>query len=120
MAPKRISRLRLFLKITNNRQEILRRMKPTEGRRRVIIEEIQPQVDGGRYPAKRVIGDTVTVTAAIFSDGHDHVAARLLYRHASSRKWQSVPFIELNTDLWTAEFVVDKLGPWRFTIEAWV
>jgi len=95
-------------------------MKPTEGRRRVIIEEIQPQVDGGRYPAKRVIGDTVTVTAAIFSDGHDHVAARLLYRHTSSRKWQSVPFVELNNDLWTAEFVVDKLGPWRFTIEAWV
>ena len=55
-------------------------MKPTEGRRRVVIEEVQPEVNAGRYPAKRAIGDNVTVQAAIFSDGHDHVAARLLYR----------------------------------------
>jgi starch synthase (maltosyl-transferring) len=95
-------------------------MKPTEGRRRVIIEEIQPTVDAGRYPAKRTLGDTVTVTAAIFSDGHDHVAARLLYRHATQRKWQSVPFAELTNDLWSADFVVDRLGAWQFTIEAWV
>jgi starch synthase (maltosyl-transferring) len=95
-------------------------MKPTEGRRRVVIEEIQPSVDAGRYPAKRVLGDDVTVTAAIFSDGHDHVAARLLYRHASQKKWQSVPFTALTNDLWTATFPVDTIGPWRFTVEAWV
>jgi starch synthase (maltosyl-transferring) len=95
-------------------------MKPTEGRRRVVIEEIQPTVDGGRYPAKRVVGDVVTVTAAIFSDGHDHVAARLLYRQAAQRKWQSAPFTALTNDLWTATFPVDKIGEWRFTVEAWV
>ncbi|MDQ2925671.1 MAG: DUF3416 domain-containing protein, partial [Acidobacteriota bacterium] len=95
-------------------------MKPTEGRRRVVIEDIQPQIDCGRYPPKRIIGDTVTVTAAIFADGHDHVAARLLYRHASARKWQSVPFAPLTNDLWSAEFTAAKLGPWRFSIEAWV
>jgi starch synthase (maltosyl-transferring) len=95
-------------------------MKPNEGRRRVIIEEIQPQIDGGRYPAKRVVGDTVTVTAAIFSDGHDHVAARLLYRSASSKKWVSVPFAAPDNDVWSAEFVVDKIGLWQFTVEAWV
>jgi starch synthase (maltosyl-transferring) len=63
-------------------------MKPTEGRRRVIIEEVQPTIDAGRYPAKRVIGDTVKVTAAIFSDGHDHIAPRnangKMFR---SRRW---------------------------------
>ncbi len=95
-------------------------MKPNEGRRRVVIEEIQPTVDAGRYPAKRVLGDDVTVTAAIFSDGHDHVAAQLLYRHASQKKWQAVPFTALTNDLWTATFPVDKIGPWRFTVEAWV
>jgi starch synthase (maltosyl-transferring) len=95
-------------------------MKPNEGRRRVVIEAIQPQIDCGRYPAKRVIGDTVTVTAAIFGDGHDHVAARLLYRSASNEKWLSAPFTPINNDLWSAEFMVDKLGPWSFTIEAWV
>jgi len=95
-------------------------MKPTEGRRRVVIEEIQPQIDGGRYPAKRVVGDAVTVTAAIFSDGHDHVAARLLYRAAGSKKWQSEPFAAPDNDVWSAQFVVHKVGPWQFTVEAWV
>jgi len=95
-------------------------MKPTEGRRRIVIEEVQPQVDAGRYPAKRTLGDLVTVTAAIFGDGHDHVAARLLYRHASESTWKLASFTALPNDFWTAHFVVDKLGPWRFTIEAWV
>ena len=95
-------------------------MKPSEGRRRVVIEEVQPEVNGGRYPGKRVIGDTVTVTAAIFSDGHDHVAARLLYRHSSEKDFKSVPFSALPNDLWTARFPVDKLGTWYFTLEGWV
>ena len=95
-------------------------MKPTEGRRRIVIEEVQPQVDAGRYPAKRTLGDLVTITAAIFGDGHDHVAARLLYRHASQSTWKQARFTALPNDLWSADFVVDKLGPWRFTIEAWV
>ena len=95
-------------------------MKPKEGRSRVVIEDIQPQIDCGRYPAKRVVGDTVAVTAAIFGDGHDHVAARLLYRPASSKKWMSVPFAAPDNDVWLAEFVVDKVGPWQFTVEAWV
>jgi starch synthase (maltosyl-transferring) len=95
-------------------------MKPTEGRRRVIIEEIQPSIDGGRYPVKRIVGDLVTVTAAIFSDGHDHVAARLLYRHASTKKWQTAPFAELTNDLWAASFPVEKIGQYFFTVEGWV
>jgi starch synthase (maltosyl-transferring) len=95
-------------------------MKPIEGRRRVIIEAIQPQIDGGRYPAKRTVGDNVTVTAAIFSDGHDHVAARLLYSHSSDGTWNTVRFEELNNDLWTATFPVDRMGTWKFKIEAWV
>ncbi|HVG26185.1 MAG TPA: maltotransferase domain-containing protein, partial [Acidobacteriaceae bacterium] len=95
-------------------------MKPSEGRRRVVIEEIQPEVSGGRYPAKRVLGDRVRVTAAIFSDGHDHVAGRLLYRHSSQRKWQYARFEPLTNDLWEAEFVVDRVGDWVFSIEAWV
>ena len=95
-------------------------MKPSEGRRRVVIEEIQPQVDGGRYPAKRVLNDAVQVTAAIFSDGHDHVAARLLYRHTAEAKWKTTPLSALPNDMWTATFTVDKIGEWLFTIEAWV
>ena len=95
-------------------------MKPTEGRRRVIIEEVQPTVDGGRYPAKRVVGDVVEVTAAIFADGHDHIGARLLYRHASERNWNETRFEALPNDLWRAKFTVDRLGEWFFTIEGWI
>ena len=95
-------------------------MKPVEGRRRVVIEEVQPQVDCGRYPAKRILGDAVTITAAVFGDGHDHVAARLLYRHSSEDDWRTVPLTALTNDLWTAAFTVDKLGDWLYTIDAWV
>jgi starch synthase (maltosyl-transferring) len=95
-------------------------MKPTEGRRRVIIESVQPSIDAGRYPAKRILGDTVTVTAAIFADGHDHIAARLLYRHLSERDWHHTPFTPINNDLWFANFPVTELGKYLFTIEAWI
>jgi starch synthase (maltosyl-transferring) len=95
-------------------------MKPVEGRRRVVIEEVQPQVDCGRYPAKRILGDTVTVTAAVFGDGHDHVAGRLLYRHSSEKDWRSTPLTPLTNDLWTVTFTVDQLGDWLYTLEAWV
>lgn len=95
-------------------------MKPIEGRRRVVIEEVQPQIEGGRYPAKRTLGDEVTVTAAIFSDGHDHVAARLLYSHLSDDTWSTARFEPLTNDLWAASFTVDRLGTWRFKLEAWV
>jgi starch synthase (maltosyl-transferring) len=103
-------------------------MKPAEGRKRVMIEEIRPQVDCGRYPARRILGDRIDVSAAIFSDGHDHVAARLLYRRQGTGgaddqpdgDWQSTPMIALPNDLWTASFTVDKLGLWSFNIQAWV
>jgi starch synthase (maltosyl-transferring) len=95
-------------------------MKPEEGRKRVIIEAIQPQVDCGRYPARRYLNDDVDVSAAIFSDGHDHVAARLLWKHASEHDWRSTRMTPLGNDLWSAAFTVDRLGPWVFTIQGWV
>ena len=95
-------------------------MKPIEGRKRVVIEEVEPQIDCGRYPAKRILGDTVTVTAAVFGDGHDHVSGRLLYRHSSEADWRSTPLSPLTNDLWSASFTVDALGHWLYTLEAWV
>ncbi|MDP9052391.1 MAG: alpha-1,4-glucan--maltose-1-phosphate maltosyltransferase, partial [Acidobacteriota bacterium] len=95
-------------------------MKPAEGRKRVIIEEIQPQVDCGRYPVRRIVGDTVKVSAAVFSDGHDHVSASLLFRHEGDRDWQTAPMRELNNDMWNSNFAVDRLGKWIYTIQAWV
>jgi starch synthase (maltosyl-transferring) len=95
-------------------------MKPLEGRKRVVIEAIKPQVDCGRYPVKRILGDAVTVTAAIFGDGHDHVSASLLYRPAGEDGWRRMPLVSLTNDLWSATFTVDQLGDWYYTIEAWI
>jgi starch synthase (maltosyl-transferring) len=95
-------------------------MKPVEGRRRVVIEEVQPQVDCGRYPVKRILGDVVTVTAAIFGDGHDRIAGQLLYRHSSEDAWHCVTFSPLTNDLWSASFTVDRPGTWFYTLETWV
>jgi starch synthase (maltosyl-transferring) len=95
-------------------------MKPSEGRSRVVIEEITPQVNGGRYPACRILHDRVTVTAAIFADGHDLLSARLLYRHKSERRWRSTSMSALGNDLWSGGFLVNKLGSWQFTVEGWV
>jgi starch synthase (maltosyl-transferring) len=93
-------------------------MKPLEGRKRVVIERIHPQVEGGRYPVKRIVGDTVTVTAAIFGDGHDHISGRMLYKHVGDNHWQSIALHPLGNDLWSASFLVDKLGDWSYTLEA--
>ena len=95
-------------------------MKPSQGRSRVVIEEITPQVNGGRYPACRIIGDEVTVTAAVFGDGHDHIAARLLYKHHTERSWRFVTMEPVSNDIWTGTFKVNKLGHWRFAVLGWV
>ncbi|SFS21033.1 alpha-1,4-glucan:maltose-1-phosphate maltosyltransferase [Granulicella pectinivorans] len=95
-------------------------MKPVEGRKRVVVEQLSPQVDSGRYPACRILGDTVTVTAAVFGDGHDHVAARLMYRHESERRWRFVTMVDRGNDVWSGDFLVDQLGSWQFTVQGWI
>ena len=95
-------------------------MKPAEGRSRVVIEEVQPVVNCGRYPACRIVGDEIVVTAAVFADGHDHIGARLLYRHNDDRRWRSTPMVALTNDLWTASFPAIRLGGWKFQIQGWI
>ena len=95
-------------------------MKPTDGRRRVIVEGLTPQVDAGRYPAKRVLGDSVEVRAAVFADGHDHVAARLLIRFVGESEWSSLPMEPLGNDIYAAAFTLDRLGKWEFSVEGWI
>jgi starch synthase (maltosyl-transferring) len=93
---------------------------PAEGRRRVIIEGITPEVDGGRFPAKRTAGDIVRVEADIFTDGHDSISAAVLYRHEDMHGSLESPMTALVNDRWAGEFTVQQLGRYRFTIHAWV
>ena len=91
-----------------------------DGRRRVIIEGVQPEVECGLFPAKRVVGDRVVVEADVFADGHDLISAVVQYRHASEKKTREVRMTPLVNDRWRAEFDVDQLGFYVFTIEAWI
>ena len=87
-------------------------------RRTVIIENVSPAVDGGRYAAKREIGARVEVTADIFREGHETLAAFVLYRRESETAWREVPMHFVENDRWAGEIVVDAIGRWVFVIEA--
>jgi len=89
-------------------------------KQRVIIEHVQPVVDGGIYRAKRTVGERVDVTAHIFGDGHDHVRAQLLYRMQGRKNWTILPLRHLGNDEWLGSFYVTEQGICEFTIHAWV
>ncbi|HSS60665.1 MAG TPA: alpha-1,4-glucan--maltose-1-phosphate maltosyltransferase [Candidatus Limnocylindrales bacterium] len=93
---------------------------PADGRTRVVIEAVSPEIDGGRFPVRRVVGETVTVEADIFADGHDSLAAVVRYRHESSADWSEVPMTPLVNDRWRGEFSVTELGRYLFTLEGWI
>jgi starch synthase (maltosyl-transferring) len=95
-------------------------MKPAHGRNRVVVEEVRPQLDAGLHPVRRILGDNVSVTAAVFADGHDHLAVRLLYRPTGERQWCSTPMQALGNDIWRGAFTVDRLGKWQFTVQGWI
>lgn len=91
-----------------------------KGQSRVVIENVQPQIDEGLYPAKRTVGERVDVSADIFVDGHDHIRARLLYKKEGAAKWKEIEMVHTFNDEWRASFYVDEKGTYRFTLQAWV
>jgi starch synthase (maltosyl-transferring) len=91
-----------------------------DGRKRVIIEGVTPEIDGGRFPIKRTVGDTVTVEADVFTDGHDSLSCVLQYRRAGETVWREVPMRFLVNDRWRGEFQVLELGRYEYTVIAWV
>ncbi|HEX3841740.1 MAG TPA: alpha-1,4-glucan--maltose-1-phosphate maltosyltransferase [Acidimicrobiales bacterium] len=91
---------------------------PASGHRRVVIESIRPEVDGGVYPAKAAVGDTVDVSADVFADGHDVVGCELRYKHAEERAWVTVLLRALPDDRWQGGFPVSRLGRYQFALRA--
>ncbi len=87
---------------------------------RVVIEDIEPQVDGGSAAVRRVSGEEVKVEVRIFTDGHDQIDGALLFRFAKSNAWQTTPLLPLGNDLWQARFTVRELGQYEYTVCAWV
>jgi len=86
---------------------------------RFRIEDIFPCVDGGRYPVKRIAGETVVVWADIFREGHDVIAAAVLWRPETAAEWHHEPMQFHSNDRWRGEFTPPKPGWYEFAIEAW-
>jgi starch synthase (maltosyl-transferring) len=87
---------------------------------RLLIERVTPELDGGRYPVKRVVGDRVDVEADVIKDGHDLFGARICYRGPNDSGWRYAALrYEFGADRWYGSFVVDAVGRWTFSVEAW-
>src|SRR3954470_3437173 len=76
--------------------------------RRVIVEAVTPQVDEGRYPAKRTVGEDVVVEADVYADGHDAIAAVLLWRVQGERTWREAPMAPLGNDRFRGSFPAER------------
>jgi starch synthase (maltosyl-transferring) len=83
------------------------------------IEDVYPLIDGGRFPVKRVVGERIDVWADIYRDGHDVVAAALLWRRERDRDWRRVPMTHHSNDRWGGSFAPDEIGRYVYAIEAW-
>lgn len=87
---------------------------------RVVIEQVTPQLECGRYAIKRPVGTTIEVGAAIFKDGHDLIGARILVWGPGDKEAEAFPLhYRADPDRWNGSFRVDRLGRWSFSIEAW-
>jgi starch synthase (maltosyl-transferring) len=87
--------------------------------RRVVIESVSPQVDGGRFSVKRIVGDAVTIEADVFGDGHDAIAALVRHRQEGARRWAETRMSPLGNDRWAADVTPDAVGVWQFEVEGW-
>ena len=85
---------------------------------RVTIEDVRPSIDCGRFPVKRIAGQTVTVEAGIFADGHDQLSCDVLFRRADASTWQSSPMASLGNDMWRGSFTVEAIGEYEYTVRA--
>ena len=86
---------------------------------RFLVEDIYPSIDGGRYPLKRIAGEPIEVWADILREGHDQLAAELLWRKESDAVWQRAPMALHNNDRWRGSFTPPEPGRYLFEIEAW-
>jgi starch synthase (maltosyl-transferring) len=93
---------------------------PENGRRRVVIENVAPQIDGGRFPVKRIVGDTLLVEADVFGDGHDEVGAALMWRGPGESDWHETQMAPLGNDRWRASLLLDNVGRYEFAVNGWV
>lgn len=88
-------------------------------RQRVVIDRVEPEIDCGRFPIQRVVGERVVVEADVFTDGHDALRCLLLWCHEGDRQWSEVEMEALPDDLFRAAFTVPEMGRYRYGVTAW-
>ena len=88
------------------------------GRKRAIIKNVKPEIDSGKFPVKRSVGEKVVVEADIFADGHDALSCLLLYRQEGDAKWTETAMTYLGNDRWRGEFTVTELISYWYTVQA--
>jgi starch synthase (maltosyl-transferring) len=91
-----------------------------QGSSRVIIESVTPEVDGGRFAVKRVVGDSVAVEADVFADGHEELTCRLQYSRTGADEWRETAMQPVGNDRWRAEFAVEEIGDYCYRLQAWI
>jgi starch synthase (maltosyl-transferring) len=95
-------------------------MSSEAGLARVVISGVSPEIDCGKYPIKRVVGEQVVVEADIFADGHEELSAVLLHRRQGGADWQVEPMRPLGNDRWRGTFTVTEEGVYEYTLRGWV
>jgi starch synthase (maltosyl-transferring) len=86
---------------------------------RIRVENVRPQLDSGRFPVKRTVGERVDVSATVIRDGHDILGASVLYREPGKRRFQSAPLEPVGNDVFAGWFAVTSCGRWEYLVEAW-
>lgn len=89
-------------------------------RQRIVIEKVWPEIDGGRFPIKRVPGENVVVRADIFTHGHDDIMAVLLYRTKKEEDWHKVRMALLGNDRWVGSFMIEEEADYFYTVKGYV
>jgi starch synthase (maltosyl-transferring) len=91
-----------------------------DGRRRVVIAAVTPELEGGRFAIKRTVGERVLVEADILADGHDALSAVLRYRPSDQASWLETPMTAVGNDRWRGSFEVTQLGVYQYSVTGWV
>ena len=91
-----------------------------KNQKRVVIDHVSPQINNGEFFIKRIVDEIVNVDAHVLVDGHDVIAASVLYKHEKSKSWNEVRMQLINNDEWKASFGVDKQGFYTYKVEGWV
>ena len=91
-----------------------------QNQKRVVIDYISPEINGGEFFIKRIVNEIVNVNAHVLVDGHDVIAAAIVYKHEKEKTWSEVRMQHINNDEWNASFKVNKQGFYSYKVEGWV